>query len=87
MKTEEILQKRLENKQRLQKNIETEKSILVQKTTENEKLKNKIGDFKNQIYDKDQAISLKKCSLNELISQDFHLKNSVFYKKNIKDNK
>ena len=62
---------------RLQKNIESEKSILVQKTLANEKIKNKIEDLSSQIQDKEQAISLKKSSLNELINQDLILKNSV----------
>lgn len=76
-KQEDILQKRLENRMRLQKNIESEKSILVQKTLANEKIKNKIEDLSSQIQDKEQAISLKKSSLNELINQDLILKNSV----------
>lgn len=76
-KQDDFLQKRIENRARLQKSIESEKSILFFKSSENEKQKNRNENMSHQISDIDQAISLKKNSLHELIYQDRILRNSV----------
>lgn len=61
--------------------METEKSILLQKTIENERLKNNIEGLNNEILEKEQAINLKKNSLFDLLDQDEKLKDSVKKKK------
>lgn len=76
-KIEEIFVKKTENKERFQKNIENEKSILSQKSTENDKLKSQIDNLFLQVSDFDQALSIKSQVLDDLMRQDRRMKNSV----------
>lgn len=76
---EEFVKKKSENFERFQKNIDNEKSILMEKTSENEKLKSEVEVLTNKISDIDQSLAIKKQTLQDLMQQDIKIKNSVIY--------